>query len=348
MTRRALREYVSAYVDEVGSLRYADISSIQPPPYASLARGAGGIVYLLWRRGERRAARRWLAAARADRRRHAYQYTLDFPRSAFMYGTAGLHWLGALLETEGAVPAYVRAASRLRDHSYMAGSAGYLTGARILLERGSHPGLHRRTTTLASTLLAQVRDARPWNRLESSGFAVRLPGLLHALLAWHDFVGEDLPPWLVTAMHELVQAWTLDAVPTGFTATWCNGATGMVLLWVKAFASTNDEQFLDAARRMAALALSEDEPRSILCCGLAGVAYSLLELARHDPTNNNWREQAFDIGVRAVAITRRTPLEWPNGLYLGHPGVVCLAADLLADEPQGFPAIEERVLRVGT
>ena len=341
MTRRALREYVTAYLDEIGSLRYADISSIQPAPYASLARGASGIAYLLWRRGERRAARRWISAARADRRRHAYVYNeFDLPRSSFMYGRTGGHWIAALLDPDQ-VTTYVRAAAGVGEQNFMIGAAGYLTGARILLQQGPHPGLRRRASAMASVLLAHVRDKRPWHRLEASGFAFRLPGVLHALLAWQDFVGEEIPPWLVTSMHALEHAWSADAVPDGFMATWCNGAVGMTLVWAKAFACTNDEQFLDAARRMATLAMSVDEQRSILCCGLAGVAYSLLELARHDPTGH-WSAQAFDVGVRAVAIARRTPLEWPNGLYVGHPGIVCLAADLVADQPRGFPAIEER------
>lgn len=349
MTRRALREYVSLYLDEVGSLRYRDISSIQPAPYASLARGAGGIVYLLWRHGERRKARRWLTALSADRRRSAYKYgEMDFPRSSYMYGRAGVHWLAALLDTDRAVPAYTREGSAVVDKSFMAGAAGYLTGARILLERKPDRSLHRRTAALAKTMLAQVHAALPWHRLEASGFAVRLPGLLHALLAWHEFAGEEVPDWLVTAMRALAEAWSLDAVPTGFTATWCNGAVGMTLLWTKAFAVTNDEQFLAAARGMARLAISVDEQRSILCCGLAGIAYALLELSRHDPTNNAWREQAFDLGARAVAIACREPMEWPNGLYMGHPGIVCLAADLLADQPRGFPAIYERAITAGT
>jgi hypothetical protein len=348
VTRRALREYVTAYVDEIGSLRYRDISSIQPAPYASLARGAAGIVYVLWRRGERRAARRWLKAISVDRRRAAYKYNeLDFPRSSFMYGRAGLHWLGALLGTDGAAAAYAREGASIVDTSFMAGTAGYLTGARILLERGPAPAVHRRAAAMANAMLAKVHDARPWHRLETSGFAVRLPGLLHALLAWHQHTGAAIPAWLVASMHELAQGFTLDAVPAGFTATWCNGAPGMTLLWAKAFECTGDEQFLEAARRMATLAISVDEPRSILCCGLAGVAYSVLELARHDP-RGGWSARAFDLGVRAVANACATPLHWPNGLYVGHPGIVCLAADLLADEAQGFPAIYERSIRAGT
>ena len=79
------------------------------------------------------------------------------------------------------------------------------------------------------------------------------------------------------------------------------------------------------------------QPRQLgLCCGLIGVAFALLALDRIDP-RGGWRQEARAIAARVIAEPR---FEAPNGLFHGHPGLVCLALDLVGDEVRGFPAVE--------
>ena len=108
-----------------------------------------------------------------------------------------------------------------------------------------------------------------------------------------------------------------------------------MLLWTKAHEATGDAVYLDAARRAAERAATAPPAGSDLCCGNGGVAYALLELERLD-RGGTWHPRARELAARAID---RPTMKWPNGLYRGHPGLVCLALDLLAPAPRGFPAI---------
>jgi hypothetical protein len=342
--RRYFQTYVRSYLGEVEGIRYSDVPALQPAPFAGLARGAGGIAYMLWRLGHARSARAWLDALRADRRPAAYAYAKFRPiASSYMYGRGGLTWVNALVDGSAkprAITAYIRAArSASSKLAFMEHAAGHLTATRLLLAHAEHPALRALGDELAARVLAGARSRarRPWTARDAYGFAYGWPGMLHALVAWHRFVGRPLPAWLAEAVRRLATVAPADGVPDrDFAASWCNGAAGTTLLWTEAFAVTGDELFLDAARTMARAALAVDERRNYLCCGLGGVAYALLALARIDGCGP-WLEQAREVGLRAVDPV---PLHWPNGLYLGHPGLVCLATDLASDTPRGFPAIE--------
>jgi hypothetical protein len=352
-SRRYFEAYVRAYLGEIDDIRYADIPSLQPAPFAGLARGAGGIPYMLWRLGRARAARAWLDALRGDRRRAAYAFGEFRPvASSYMYGRAGLTWVNAL----AAGPAqprpileYVRAAravNTVRETrgvaaklAFMEHAAGHLTASRLLLAQREHPALRTLANELAARLLAGVRARarRPWTAEDAYGFAYGWSGALHSLVAWHRFAAMRLPRWLAEGLRQLATVAPVAGVPDrDFAATWCNGGAGTTLLWTETFAATGDQLFLDAARTTARAALAVDERRNYLCCGLGGVAYALLALARLD-ARGPWLEHAREVGLRAI---EPVPMHWPNGLYLGHPGLVCLATDLASDTPRGFPAIE--------
>ena len=131
-----------------------------------------------------------------------------------------------------------------------------------------------------------------------------------------------------------MRAWSIEHVPKGFAATWCNGAAGMTLLWTSAFASTKDQVFLEAAREMAQLALRVDERRSILCCGLTGVAYALLELDRHDRTFPNGPLRTEATVLRAEALLAHGETARAKRL----------AQDLLARDPNGPSARRLRTI----
>ncbi|MGE5184318.1 MAG: lanthionine synthetase LanC family protein, partial [Acidobacteriota bacterium] len=335
---RVLRAYVEAYSGEVAALRGHDVSRRQPPPYSALAHGAGGIAYMWWQLGDVHRARRWLAALIADRRRAAYAVSgVQPPASALLYGRAGLHWLAAA--TGASTAPFVRLARRPADDvELVQGAPGLLAGARLLLAHEPDAAVHAVARALAERILARVRtrSRRPWRSTDAFGFAHGWPGALGSLLAWLAFTREPPPRWLVASLHRLRRAWSPRDADPRFAASWCNGAAGTLLLWTAAFAATGDDAFLAAARTAAVAALAADEQRSYVCCGRAGIAFALLSLARHDPAER-WIGHARRL---AVAAAEPQPMTWPNGLYFGHPGIVCLAAQLACDRPEGFPAFE--------
>src|SRR2546423_3766438 len=110
--------YVTRYVEAIGQRRYSDLPALQAPPYASLGFGGGGTAYALWRLGQPAAARAWLNASLADRRRDAFATSDAAPsRTSYLHGRGGLYWLRAAIDTEhrdAAVVAFVRAARAAR------------------------------------------------------------------------------------------------------------------------------------------------------------------------------------------------------------------------------------------
>jgi hypothetical protein len=341
--RRAFDDYIAAYVEEVGESRYSELRSGQVAPHASLARGAGGVAYMLWRLGRMDEARTWVTALLADRARNAYHYgRFAPPTSSYMYGRAGLQWLRALIGGPGrarAIGDYLRLARQAKRKSdFMQSAAGHLTAARLLLAQGEHDELRVVAELLAATLMerVRVRSKRPWRPADAHGFAFGWPGVLHAVLAWLELAKQRPPRWLVGSLLRLRRVWATSTPDPGFLASWCNGAAGTTMLWARAFACTQDQELLDAARDGARRALAVDERRNYLCCGLGGVAYALLAVARVD-VRGDWYDLARRRGLAAITPQGMT---WPNGLYLGHPGLVCLADDLARDRLSGFPAID--------
>jgi hypothetical protein len=127
-------------------------------------------------------------------------------------------------------------------------------------------------------------------------------------------------------------------MPLWARASWCNGAAGRILLWVRAFEATGDARYLDRATRDAHV-LPPHLGAGVhdLCCGAPGWAYACLALERIQP-HAGWRERARDYALAVV----RAALDFthPSGLLKGLSGIVFLVADLLRNGPCGFPFIE--------
>ena len=338
------REYVDTYREAISGARYAELGDLQPAPFATLAHGGPGTAYALWRLGLTRTATAWITGALADRRRSSFHAENELDAgTSFVYGRPGIYWVQARLGGKSrarAIAGFMRAARACppRELELMSGTAGLLAGARILLEDGDDARLRELAGSLADRLARRVRARakQPWQPLDPVGFAHHWPGVLHALLAWLCFAGEEVPAWLAGALRDLLAVWTPEATRApGLAASWCNGAAGAALLWVKAHEATGDAVYLEAARRAGEQAATAKPAGSDLCCGNGGVAFALLELERIDP-RGTWHARARELAARAID---RPAMKWPNGLYRGHPGLVCLALDVLGDAPRGFPAV---------
>jgi lanthionine synthetase-like protein len=338
-----LRSFVTTYEQAIRATRYGDLRQLQPAPYAGLAHGGAGHAYALARLGQHRRARTWIEASLADRGKHAFAWERFTPsRASFLFGQAGVRWVGALVATasrrERATAAYARAI-RLLDREqieFSEGLAGALSGARLLLAQRPHAGLDRIATEIANTLRQRVRDrsSRPWQPEDASRFAHGWSGVLHSLLAWDRSRGASPPDWLIRSLRDLAR---VPAAPGDATlaGSWCNGAAGAVLLWTEAYRCASDPLFLESARAAARRAIEAAPGDPSLCCGATGVGFALLELELVEP-GHGWRQRAAESAWRAVQMPN---VRWPSGLYRGLPGLVCLAHDLTSERALGFPAI---------
>jgi hypothetical protein len=338
-----LRGYLTTYREAVASFGYRAIADLQPAPFASVTYGGGGTAYVLWRLGMSRRAAAWLRSSLADRRRGAFALPNMAPRGdSYSHGRGGLLWLRNLIATRPTpqnISAYAHAIARADKPEFMSGRAGHLTGIRLLLARRSHPRLHAIADELAESLSDAVRRRarEPWQATDAIGFAHHWPGTIYALLAWHRSTSQPLPPWLGDAIRDLHRVWTPGTRRgTTLASSWCNGAAGTALLWVKAYDAIGDDRYRVAAAAAADQALRANDGGFSLCCGLTGIAFALLELDRIDRTRD-WRGVATELAVQAIECAAP---RWPNGLFQGHPGLVCLVLDLLADKPAGFPTLE--------
>ena len=344
MASDALREYLGTYREAIEGTRYAEIDDLQPAPWANVMHGGAGTAYVLWRLGDARRARAWATAAMAERRAGGCDWDeLEPARGSVLFGRAGIAWMAALAGgpvRARAIAAFVRhTAGTQRKLEIMEGAAGQLDAARVLLAHADDRKLRARAAAIAARLLRAVRARvrKPWQPIDAAGFAHFWPGVLHALLAWQQFAGEDPPGWLADAVRALLAVWSppLARIPY-LAASWCNGAAGAGLLWAQAFSSLHDERFRAAARVAAEHAANGGEMSADVCCGHAGVGLVLLAIDRIDP-GHGWRAHAAAHAERAIA---GAAMKWPNGLYRGHPGLAVLALELTSETPHGFPVID--------
>jgi len=337
---KQLRDYVATYVRSVTRLRYADVPTLQLPPFATLADGGAGTAYALWRLGDRRRASAWASAAISDSGRGAYGTSVSrsFRDASIMFGHVGVGWVKALLTGGKTIGDYVRTvgtpAGRLE---FAGGAAGHLVGLSRLFRQKPSRTLEDAMVVVERRLLRAVMR-RTWRAEDATGFAHGWPGILYALLDAHAVRDVPVPSRLGDSLRRLARNWKASLVSGALAGSWCRGAAGATLLWVRAFESTGDSLFLEVAQRAGTSALANRGGSLSLCCGDAGIAYAALALARIDPARD-WRRLGKALAVHTVRRTSTTAMHRPCGLFQGHAGLCCLALDYL-EKPRGFPLVE--------
>ncbi len=208
----------------------------------------------------------------------------------------------------------------------MAGRAGALSGALHLYRITGDDGMRRAADTIAARLLRNATDC-------TNGFAHGLVGVQHALLAWSQQTKTALPDDFIARIARPTDDEIIARLPP-LAGTWCNGLTGFVFLWVKAYEVTGDDSWRQRARAtMRALFARPHAANGSLCCGLGGQAYAALAIGRIDDSED-WRARATDLCTRSLSTV-------PNhGVFKGLPGLVCLAADLTTPGEARFPLVE--------
>lgn len=349
--RRRIRGIVRRYLGEVRDLPFAELRRRQRPPYSAIAFGAAGIACAHFRaalatgeRAEAAAAARWSRdAARFAGHPEALASGGDpeiyFQPASLPYGHPGLTLVAALADAAlGRSPARSIARFAVEVQPFMEpglieGTAGHLLGALLLHRHTSDP----RLPALADQLAGRLLSSTLWHRLPTPGIAHGRAGVLLALAEWARVRSRALPEPVFAVLGRLARA-PFAGVPSNMQRSWCNGAAGLALLWSSFYRLTGERSHLERARRMAR-ACDRENQRAVgdLCCGLGGWSYAQLAVARVDP-DGPWRTRALALADRAIDQLRSV---WPNGLYKGYPGLVCLAFDLLGPgDPLGFPLCE--------
>ncbi len=370
----ALRRQVSLvariYAGEASAMSYAELRERQQPPLASINYGAAGIAHALGRPNAQRLRIQDLDGAMrhvVEAERHAKQRTafvgrdpaftgMDLPRSIH-FGGAGIPFERLLTDARAgrvtdaaALRTFVRQARRARTATseFLQGVAGFLSAVVILLRVVEAPVLDALADELAGELLERAVSPNPWVRAKVLAFAHGRAGIFHSLLGWSLATKRELPAWFQSELARLdadVESEGRMGAPDwshGLERTWCNGAAGLVLLWARAYEHTRDTKHRQRARKAARTLLSKMEGwGGDLCCGLGGRAFALLAMQRIDP-DGGWEMRALAMGARATDAMVANPGPWPNGLYHGFPGLVCLAGDLgsAPGKRLGFPMAE--------
>ncbi|MEL6940772.1 MAG: lanthionine synthetase LanC family protein [Cyanobacteria bacterium J06598_1] len=196
-----------------------------------------------------------------------------------------------------------------------------------------------------------IAEATDFQKL---GIAHGWAGLLYGLLRWCRATGQGLPSWMPIRLQQLADCgesteygpehgrrWPWQQMQPDerkiYMPGWCNGSIGYVHLWVLAFETYGEPEYLEFAK--AAALESQQQLGSVgnLCCGIAGQAYGLLALYQVTG-EDTWLRGAEALSDQAIASSQPTLLRGqqfrsavqalPNSLYKGDVGIAVLAAEL--------------------
>ena len=365
--RRALpaRSVALAALAERMADRYRDPAlasvGLADAPLSSLAFGAAGIAYFLFRHasfggGESslQAATRWAAQAeRAAHREGAFSLPGEPggspPQHSLHYHAPGVWWVRALVANAGDDRAQVRrSAGRFADAAARAlgapgdvstGSAGLLLGCAQLVVSLGDPiaaapvRAEGERLALELVALADREGALPGEAaLGYLGAAHGWGGVAQALLRWSRAICEPPPPQVLALLERLIALrrpsgrWPVSAGSRDVYRGWCHGSAGWTQLWALAWELTGERRLLSLAEHGAHDAVAAEEDTVSLCCGRAGEAYAALTLYRATG-EEYWLRAAERVAARAV----RAPTDAgtpAHRLFSGELGVALLAAEL--------------------
>jgi serine/threonine protein kinase len=177
-------------------------------------------------------------------------------------------------------------------------------------------------------------------------------GYFYSVLRWLDASDSKPTPELIVAL----KAFGTQSVPIGrglnwarntkstkpeYLGSWCNGASGLVSLWLLAHRLTGDDQFFAYAVGASWASWESRDSGSDLCCGSSGRAYALLSMYRASG-DVAWYERAISLVRRSIANAEQRE-DSPVGLYKGLIGTLVVVSDILADNSCSMPFFGEEI-----
>jgi serine/threonine-protein kinase len=375
--RPAAEALLARVLDRLGSDGDLFRDGPAQPPRASVTYGAAGVACGLYRialaredAGLLALADLWAAKAAALQGDEAF-YRPDsrlvpeqLGRITPYHTASGVHAARALIakalgdagSQREATRAFLAAAEGpCANPDLTLGRSGVLLGAALLLEAGDpSPELRAFGDRVLAGLWEEI-DALPpiaaCPERANLGLAHGWAGYLYASLRWCRATGVSLPAALPARLDELADRarphgrglrwrWYAESgADVGTMAGWCNGSAGFVFLWTLAETMLKEARYGRLAEGAAWNAWEAPDSNGTLCCGLAGRAYALLNLAKRGG-GETWAIRARELADRAAASIERTA-ESPDSLFKGAVGVAVLAADLARPEEAVFPFFED-------
>jgi len=191
------------------------------------------------------------------------------------------------------------------------------------------------------------------------GVAHGWAGYAYAALRWCGAFGRPLPAGVAARLDELAAAaepegrglrWPWNGGQAAAMAGWCNGSAGFVHLWTLAHRRSGEPRFADLAEGAAWNAWEGAASGGSLCCGAAGRAYALAELARSFGSGGGdarWLARARALADHAASAVVGGA-EKPDSLFKGRIGVALLAGDLERPESAAMPFFADEGWREGS
>ncbi|TCC30826.1 hypothetical protein E0H92_37585 [Kribbella speibonae] len=276
---------------------------------------------------------------------------------SLLHGAAGVHVVRLAVararadeaERADALAAFVDAASEPSEGADVThGRAGLLLGCCALLH-DALPEERRRLTALG----VRLADGLEADGNASYGVAHGTAGRLLALLRWSEATG--VPPaervaerldTLAGAVagaarrQQSVYPGAVRDARQSLVASWCNGAAGLVHVWLAAYRVLGDDRWIRLAEQTGRAVEPGAGPTSgDLCCGLAGQAYALLALYRAGG-EARWLESSRRLAEGAAEVISRVRPDVRDSLFAGEPGVATLAADLAHPADARMPLVD--------
>jgi serine/threonine-protein kinase len=315
------------------------------------------------------------ALALANRRNGFYNSALGIRtetvgRVSLFHSASGLHCLRALVSmaagdakgADRAMSAFVAVSRKRCDNpDVIVGKAGLLLGCAEMLEAmggrrfANKKRVRARGNEIARELkrLVMSEDFADSKKIGFLGIAHGWGGLIFALLRWMRATGEKADTKMISKLDELASlAWRYRGgllwpvknanAPATFMGGWCNGAAGHAMLFAFAHDEFRAKRFGRIAERAATGAWLCKVTSSDLCCGQAGVSYSMAALYRLNGSPvwlRRARAASRQASVRGEAAVR-SKFFLRDALYKGAVGITLLAEELKQPESAAMPFFE--------
>jgi serine/threonine protein kinase len=226
----------------------------------------------------------------------------------------------------------------------------------VLVDRASLTRLGERIALKLEEEITGYSAIAECKEVPMLGIAHGWAGVLYALMLWGKGCGKEPARHLRERLQQLEDLgeargaglrWKIrldtKRARVGYMSGWCNGAAGMVFLWLLASESYGEAHFLELAEKAARNAWEEADRATTLCCGSAGSAYALLALYRAQG-EKIWLTRGEEFADKAV---QNASAGAESSLYKGDLGIALLAYEIAHPTCASMPVFElERWRRV--
>jgi len=362
-------------LNQLSEFSFEGFQRLHGEPYRSLNSGASGIAYAFWKAACVLEDPHYLHQARfwIDRILEApedkHELKLDEAEGgtirievedSFSHGNRGVEFVKILVSYSQVddnnlnryLEMYREPAKRSREvGDLLQGIPGRLLGFAIMYDEMGFDYIREAGDKVAEELLdtADLSSDRPlWSDNPYLGMAHGRAGIYYPLLFWSLLTGYQLPARMVDDLKRQAEfgleqkdglRWPMRADSNErFMDSWCHGTPGQLQLWALAYRLYRDRFFLEMARKAGEYLINIGEyPMGHVCCGAAGISYSLLALNNMEP-DGPWLENAARFAENADKA--KLIAGYRLGLYTGLAGVVCLMLDMMEPEEARQPGFQ--------